>query len=303
MARLRKKFPSVKVIVVYGNHDRQRAFYLGEVLVEAARLLPGVSIDNHPKIRKYFQWGATGLGYTHGDRIKSKDLAHLCQYEAREIWGATKRFEMHLGHLHQDIVKTLGGVIIRSVSMRLASWDKLDEMRGEQSRGKFIATNLNLNEWIKQLEAELESSCSAEHLRQEREARQKAEAKVQELDSLLTYSLQHSEKFREWAEAEVEELQSEIKMLTKKLSSTEDELADACEWLNERYKATSEADERAEKAEAELADEIKENCEQARLLAMSASRESATIGKTQRLEAQNEKLRGLLERAVVVMFD
>ena len=33
-------------------------------------------------------------------------------------------------------------------------------------------------------------------------------------------------------------------MLTKKLSSTEDELADACEWLNERYKATSEADER-----------------------------------------------------------
>ena len=188
--------------------------------------------------------------------------------------------------------KTAGRVAVtRSVSMRLASWDKLDEMRGEQSRGKYIATNLNLNEWIMQLEAELESSCSAEHLRQEREARQKAEAKVQELDSLLTYSLQHSEKFREWAEAEVEELQSEIKMLTKKLSSTEDELADACEWLNERYKATSEADERAEKAEAELA-EIKENCEQARLLAMSASRESATIGKTQRLETQNEKLRG-----------
>ena len=93
------------------------------------------------------------------------------------------------------------------------------------------------------------------------------------------------------SKAEVEELQSEIKMLTKKLSSTEDELADACEWLNERYKATSEADERAEKAEAELA-EIKENCEQARLLAMSASRESATIGKTQRLETQNETLRG-----------
>jgi DNA repair ATPase RecN len=50
----------------------------------------------------------------------------------------------------------------------------------------------------------------------------------------------------------VEELQSEIKMLTKKLSITEDELADAREWLDERYKATSEADERAEKAEAEV---------------------------------------------------
>ena len=107
--------------------------------------------------------------------------------------------------------KTTGRVAVtRSVSMLLASWDKLDEMRGEQSRGKYIATNLNLNEWIMQLEAELESSCSAEHLRQEREARQKAEAKVQELDSLLTYSLQHSEKFREWAEAEVERLRSQL---------------------------------------------------------------------------------------------
>ena len=74
---------------------------------------------------------------------------------------------------------------------------------------------------VKQLEAELESSCSAEHLRQEREARKRVEA--------------------------------------------------------------------------ELAEEIKENCDQARLLAMSASRESAALGKTQRLEAQNEKLRGLLE--------
>ena len=80
---------------------------------------------------------------------------------------------------------------------------------------------------VKQLEAELESSCSAEHLRQEREARKRVEA--------------------------------------------------------------------------ELAEEIKENCDQARLLAMSASRESATIGKTQRLETQNAKLRGLLERAITAL--
>ena len=78
--------------------------------------------------------------------------------------------------------KTAGRVAVtRSVSMRLASWDKLDEMRGEQSRGKYIATNLNLNEWIKQLEAELESSCSAEHLRQERGARKRVEAELAEI--------------------------------------------------------------------------------------------------------------------------
>ena len=69
------------------------------------------------------------------------------------------------------------------------------------------------NEWIRTLEAELESSCNAEHLRQEREARKRVEAKVQELDSLLTYSLQHSEKFREWADAEVEKLRDAMRKI------------------------------------------------------------------------------------------
>jgi hypothetical protein len=47
--------------------------------------------------------------------------------------------------------------------------------------------------------------------------------------------------------------------------------------------------ERASKAEAELAEERKENCEQARLLAMSASRESATLGKLERERRDREK--------------
>jgi hypothetical protein len=47
--------------------------------------------------------------------------------------------------------------------------------------------------------------------------------------------------------------QAEVERLTEKLTITEDELSDAREWLDERYKATSEADERAEKAEAEVA--------------------------------------------------
>lgn len=46
--------------------------------------------------------------------------------------------------------------------------------------------------------------------------------------------------------------EAEVERLTKKLTITEDELADAREWLDERYKATSEADERAEKAEARV---------------------------------------------------
>jgi hypothetical protein len=41
--------------------------------------------------------------------------------------------------------KTTGRIsITRSVSMLAKSWDKLDEMLGGQSRGKYIETNLNL---------------------------------------------------------------------------------------------------------------------------------------------------------------
>jgi predicted phosphodiesterase len=113
VGRLRLKYPKVKLIMIYGNHDHKRAFYLGEVLTESFKTIPQVEIDNRPLERKYFQWGKTGFAYTHGKGVKTKDLAALCQNEAREIWGRTTRFEMHLGHLHQDIVKTLGGVICR----------------------------------------------------------------------------------------------------------------------------------------------------------------------------------------------
>ena len=113
VGRLRAKHAKVRVIVVLGNHDKQRSFYLGRALEAEFRGVKGIDIDNRVVYRKFYQWGATGFGFAHGDRLKVKDLAALCQNEAREIWGRTKRFELHLGHLHQDIVKTLGGVIIR----------------------------------------------------------------------------------------------------------------------------------------------------------------------------------------------
>lgn len=45
--------------------------------------------------------------------------------------------------------KTTGRVAVtRSVSMRLESWDKLDKLRGEQSRGKYIESKLNQSQPI-----------------------------------------------------------------------------------------------------------------------------------------------------------
>jgi hypothetical protein len=110
---MRRKFPKVKIIMVYGNHDNQRAFYLGEVLTNRFIGDNTVEVDNNPTDRKFYQWGETGIGFAHGDGIKPKDLPNLCQNEARDIWGRTKHFEMHLGHFHQEMVRNVGGVQIR----------------------------------------------------------------------------------------------------------------------------------------------------------------------------------------------
>jgi len=113
--KLASKFPKIKIIVVPGNHDSQRAYYLGIALQEYYKGAKAshIQVDNQPNYRKYYQWGDTGIGFAHGDRIKTSDLSNLCQNEAREIWGKTKRFELHLGHLHQNMVRSIGGVTIR----------------------------------------------------------------------------------------------------------------------------------------------------------------------------------------------
>ena len=116
MARCRKKFPKVKVIMVYGNHDSQRSYMLGKTLRAHATHMDGVEVDCDRRDRKYFEWGTTGIGIAHGDRMKEKDLSNLCQNEAREIWGRTTRFELILGHIHNPIVKTMGGVLTRWLS-------------------------------------------------------------------------------------------------------------------------------------------------------------------------------------------
>jgi hypothetical protein len=110
---LRKKYPKVKVIVMPGNHDEERMWYLGELLMEVFSDVDGVEVDNRPLFRKYYQWGETGIGYAHGHGLKIKDAGNYCQHEARDIWGSTKRFEFHIGHFHHEAVKWFGGVLVR----------------------------------------------------------------------------------------------------------------------------------------------------------------------------------------------
>ena len=90
----------VRVLIVPGNHDTERSFYLGEALSCWYHDCPNVEIDNAPTNRKYVAWGKVLLGFTHGNEEAEKNLLGIFATEQPELWGASAFREAHLGHWH-----------------------------------------------------------------------------------------------------------------------------------------------------------------------------------------------------------
>lgn len=90
----------VDVVVVPGNHDEQRSFYLGEALECWYNNNPNVNINNDAKKRKYYKFGKNLIGYTHGSDEKLDRLPLLMANEQPELWAQTKFREWHTGDKH-----------------------------------------------------------------------------------------------------------------------------------------------------------------------------------------------------------
>jgi hypothetical protein len=105
-----------KVLVIRGNHDNQRSFYLGDSLSCWYHNTKRVEIDNLACPRKYFPWGKVLLGFTHGHMEKKYTLPMLMASEAKEHWINAEHCEFHTGHIHQKKVEQYeeGGVIVKS---------------------------------------------------------------------------------------------------------------------------------------------------------------------------------------------
>jgi hypothetical protein len=101
------------VVLVQGNHDSQRSQYLASYLKAWYRNNPNVTINDEPQSRKYYIFGNTLLGFTHGNEEKCVDLPMIMATEMKRVWSNMKYAEWHLGHLHTEIVKEHKGVKIR----------------------------------------------------------------------------------------------------------------------------------------------------------------------------------------------
>jgi hypothetical protein len=108
----------VDVPVIPGNHDEERAFYMGEVLSARYRNCPNVTVDNRAVKRKYYAYGVNLIGLTHGYYEKPANLCNLMPLEVPQLWAASKYREFHLGDKHhkKDILtftEEFTGVTVR----------------------------------------------------------------------------------------------------------------------------------------------------------------------------------------------
>lgn len=102
-----KKIADVDAVIVVGNHDNERAYYLGAVLKGRFFNDKNVNINNEPSERKYYKYGKCLLGLTHGYKIKYDRLFSLMPVEAKNMWSDCKHYEWHVGHVHHEEKKVL----------------------------------------------------------------------------------------------------------------------------------------------------------------------------------------------------
>jgi hypothetical protein len=136
----------VHVVIVSGNHDTERMFYLGDVLSAWFRNTPGVHVDNSPAQRKYFQWGKCLLGFTHGNNEKHTNLPLIMATEEPARWADSKFREFHLGHWHskkeihfQPVIEQ-NGIRVRVIPSLCPAdaWHKTKGYEGLRSAEAFV---------------------------------------------------------------------------------------------------------------------------------------------------------------------
>jgi hypothetical protein len=135
----------VRVKIVPGNHDSEKAFTLAVVLGAVYERDKRVCVDVSPALASCYQWGTVLLGFQHGHNMRAErfkqlpnEMAHLWPRE----WAATSWREWHLGHLHSEsedvwryrASETLGDVIVRRLPS-LCGTDSWHRANGYRSLG------------------------------------------------------------------------------------------------------------------------------------------------------------------------
>jgi hypothetical protein len=125
----------VEFIHIPGNHDFLPAYHASRELAAWYRSNKNVTCDVEPKTRKYREYGANMLGFTHGSEEKMQMLPTLMAKEQPAMWGRTIQREIHIGHTHLMRIygESFAGVRIR-ILPTLSAHDAWHHRSGYQDR-------------------------------------------------------------------------------------------------------------------------------------------------------------------------
>jgi hypothetical protein len=142
----------VDILVVSGNHDKEKAFCLGEVLGARFYNNHNINVINDPDVYSYYRWGKTLLGFVHGENYtqlsKRQQLPAMMATDRPIDWAETVWREFHLGHFHsetEDVWKYRTTEHIRETAVRvLPSLSSTDSWHREQGYASVLAAECHM---------------------------------------------------------------------------------------------------------------------------------------------------------------
>jgi hypothetical protein len=93
---------TVECVLVPGNHDEDAVLRLGDYLEGMFHGSDAVAINNKKYRRKYTRFGNSGIGFTHGEKVKPRDLHGAFSNDMPSLFAATKYRYFYVGHLHKN---------------------------------------------------------------------------------------------------------------------------------------------------------------------------------------------------------
>jgi len=110
----------IDVIIIPGNHDLTRSYYMGSFLEAWFNNDDMVHINNGASPRKYYKYGKVLLGLTHGNEEKESSLPLLMatDTESKPYWSDTVYHEFHVGHFHRKKNVTFSVIDNKSIGLK-----------------------------------------------------------------------------------------------------------------------------------------------------------------------------------------
>lgn len=112
--RALERHENVIVRFVPGNHDPHAIWSLAFSVAAYFDKEPRVTVDLSPSKFWFYRFGSVLIGATHGDTIKHDKLLGVMAADRPEDWGMTRHRYWYTGHIHQQTVTELQGVVCES---------------------------------------------------------------------------------------------------------------------------------------------------------------------------------------------